>query len=268
MGLFSRLGSLLKANINDLISRAEDPEKILNQLILDMRDQLVAAKKHVAVAIADEKRLKKELDNNLHMASEWEKKAMMAIRAGKDALAKEALARKTEYDNLASEFQKQWEIQKAGADKLRTALHALNNKIEEAKRKKNLLIARQKRAIAQEQIHKTMASLADNDAFSAFDRMKEKIEKQEAEAEAAEELADQNYDLENKFKDLESNEGADDALAALKAKMGLTSGSSAASSSPRPSIPDSEWDELEATSTKTSSANKKTTGGRWDREDF
>jgi phage shock protein A len=262
MGLFSRLGTLLKANINDLISRAEDPEKILEQLILDMRDQLVAAKKHVAVAIADEKRLKKDLDNNLHMASEWEKKAMMAIRAGKEGLAKEALARKAEYDTLAAEFQKQWEIQKAGADKLRNALHALNNKIEEAKRKKNLLIARQQRAKAQEQIHKTMSSLADNDAFSAFDRMSEKIEKQEAEAAAMEELSSQSYDLDSKFKDLEANEGADDALAALKAKMGL---SSSTASAPRSSVPDSEWDELEVSSSRSSS---KTSTGRWDREDF
>jgi phage shock protein A len=267
MGIFARLGTLLKANINDLISRAEDPEKILNQLILDMRDQLVAAKKHVAVAIADEKRLKKELDNNLHMASEWEKKAMMAIRAGKEGLAKEALARKAEYDNLAAEFQKQWEIQKAGADKLRNALHALNNKIEEAKRKKNLLIARQQRAKAQEQIHRTMSSLSDNDAFSAFDRMSEKIDKQEAEAAAMEELSNQNYDLDSKFKDLEANAGADDALAALKAKMGLAPAASSSRAAPRSSVSDSEWDELEIPSSRSSSSSR-AGAGRWDREDF
>ena len=111
MGIFGRLGTLLKANINDMISKAEDPEKILNQLILDMKDSLVTAKKQVAVAIADEKRLKKQLENELSMSSEWEKKAMMAVRAGKDDLAKEALMRKTEHDNLASEYQKQWELQ-------------------------------------------------------------------------------------------------------------------------------------------------------------
>ena len=79
MSVFSRLGTLLKSNINDLISRAENPEKILNQLILDMREQLLEAKKQVATAIADEKKLRKQLDNELHLAREWEKKAMMAV---------------------------------------------------------------------------------------------------------------------------------------------------------------------------------------------
>lgn len=106
MGIFSRLGTLLKSNINDLISKAEDPEKILNQLILDMQDQLVEAKKQVAVSIADEKRLKKQLESELAKSREWEKKAMMAVRAGKDGLAREALMRKQEHDNLASEYQK------------------------------------------------------------------------------------------------------------------------------------------------------------------
>ena len=223
MGIFSRMSTLLKANINDLISRAEDPEKILNQLIIDMKEQLIAAKKQVAVAIADEKRLKKQLDNELNLAREWEKKAMMAIRAGRDDLAKEALSRKTEHDNLAREFQGQWEAQKAAADQLREALRRLNAKIEEARRKKNLLIARQKRAQAQKTIQNTMAGLNDAGAFDAFDRMEEKIGRMEAEAEASAELAQDmaGSDLESKFADLEKDAGADDALAALKAKMGM-----------------------------------------------
>ena len=152
MSIFGRIGTLLKANINELISKAEDPEKILNQLILDMKEQLINAKKQVAVAIADEKRLKKQLDAELHQASEWEKKAMMAVRAGRDDLAKEALSRKQEHNELSEEYQKQWQAQKAAADKLRDSLRQLNNKIEEAKRKKNLLIARKKRAEAQQTI--------------------------------------------------------------------------------------------------------------------
>lgn len=260
MSMFARMGTLLKANINDLISKAEDPEKILNQLILDMRDQLVQAKKQVAVAIADEKRLKKQLDNELHMAREWEKKAMMAIRAGKDGLAKEALMRKQEHDNLAAEYQKSWEQQKAVTDKLRRALRALNSKIEEAKRKKNLLIARQKRAIAQKTIHKTMSSLSDNSAFDAFDRMSEKIEKQEAEAEAYAELASEGSSLDDQFAELESDHGGDDALSALKAKMGM--GSSAASSS------SSDFDELEVSSRGRASSSSSSSRGRWDLDDF
>jgi len=254
MGIFGRLGTLLKANINDMISRAEDPEKILNQLILDMKDQLIEAKKAVASAIADEKRLKKQLENELHLSREWENKAMMAVRAGKDDLAKEALMRKTEHDNLATEWQKQWELQKAATDKLRDALRQLNTKIEEAKRKKNLLIARKKRADAQKQIQATMSGLSDNSAFDAFARMEEKIEKQEAEAEAEAELSADfaGNDLDDKFAALEENSGADDALAALKAKMGLAQPAAATESS-------FSFEEETVSSGS---------GSRWDREDF
>lgn len=227
MSIFSRMGTLLRSNINDVISKAEDPEKILNQLIIDMKEQLINAKKQVAVAIADEKRLKKQFDTEAQKASEWEKKAMLAVRAGRDDLAKEALARKQEHGELAAEYQKQWQAQKAAADKLRDSLRQLNSKIEEANRKKNLLIARKKRAEAQQTIQETMSGLNDTSAFDTFGRMAQKIEQMEAEAEASAELAEgfSGDDLASKFQDLEADHGADEALAALKAKMGMGSAS-------------------------------------------
>jgi phage shock protein A len=257
MGIFSRIGTLLKANINELISRAEDPEKILNQLILDMREQLIEAKKQVAVAIADEKRLKKQLDNELNLAREWEKKAMMAVRAGRDDLAKEALMRKSEHDSLAQEFQGQWEGQKSAADQLRDALRRLNSKIEEAKRKKNLLIARQKRAEAQRKIQETMAGLNDTNAFDTFAKMEEKITRMEAEAEASAELAEDmtGDDLASKFEDLEANAGADDALSALKAKMGVQTSQGA-------TLPATEK------ATEKQYATVPAARGSWDKDDF
>lgn len=231
MGILGRLSTLLKANVNDLISNAEDPEKILNQLILDMKDQLIEAKKQVAVAIADEKRLKKQLDGELHKSREWEKKAMMAVRAGRDDLAKEALRRKSEHDQLATEFQAQWEAQKAAADRLRESLRQLNNKIEEAKRKKNLLIARKKRVEAQQKIQNTMTSLSDTSAFDAFDRMTTKIDQMEAEAEATQQLHEDmtGADLSQDFAALERETSADSELAALKAKMGMGAGAGSTS---------------------------------------
>jgi len=93
MGIFSRLGTLIKSNLNDLISKAEDPQKMLNQIVLEMQNQLVEAKKQVATSIADEKRLKKQWDDQVAQAKEWERKAMMAVHAGDDGLAKEALTR-------------------------------------------------------------------------------------------------------------------------------------------------------------------------------
>lgn len=223
MGIFGRLGTLLKANINDMISKAEDPEKILTQLIIDMQDQLIESKKQVAVAIADEKRLKKQLEQQVRLAKEWERKAMMAVRAGNDELAKQALLRKQEHDGMVAEFQKQWESQAAASTQLRSVLMQLNNKIQEAKRKKNLLIARAKRAEAQKKIQATLHGLSQNSAFAAFDRMAEKVERAEAEAEAQAELNTDmaGTDLESQFNDLEHTAGADDALMALKAKMGM-----------------------------------------------
>jgi phage shock protein A len=225
MGIFARLGTLLKSNINDLISRAEDPEKMLNQVLIDMQQQLIEAKKQVAVSIADEKRIQKQADAETEKSKEWERKAMMAVRAGDDLLAKEALLRKQEHENIATQYQQQWSQQKAAVDKLKDALRLLNNKIEEAKRKKNLLVARKKRAEAQATIANTMSGLSNTTAFDTFDRMSQKIDQLEAEAEAGAELAGEisGDQLEGKFRQLETVSGGagDDLLSELKVKMGL-----------------------------------------------
>lgn len=225
MGIFSRLGTLIKSNINDLITKAEDPEKMLSQVLLEMQQQLVEAKKAVAVAIADEKKLQKQYVAETDKAKEWERKAMVAVRAGDDNLARQALGRKQEHENISTQFQQQWIAQKQAVEKLKDALRLLNNKIEEAKRKKNILIARKKRAEAQQQIANTMQGLGDTSAFDTFDRMAERIQLMEAEAEAGAELAGElsGDTLESKFLQLEQGPGGsdDDALAELKAKMGL-----------------------------------------------
>ncbi len=223
MGIFSRLAQLIKSNINDLISKSEDPEKMLNQVVLDMNNQLVEAKKQVAASIADEKRLAKQAEQELSNAAEWERRAMMALRAGNEELAKEALTRKKEHDTLAQTFKDQWAKQKAAVEKLKQALRMLNDKIEEAKRKKNVLIARKKRAEAQKAIQETMSGLKDQSAFETFDRMSQKIDQIEAEAEAGEELAEEYTGdvLASQFSKLEKTAGADEELAALKRKMGL-----------------------------------------------
>jgi phage shock protein A len=224
MGIFSRLGTLIKSNLNDLISKAEDPEKMLNQILIDMKNQLVEAKKQVAVAIGDEKRLKKQWDEQSASSKEWERKAMMAVHAGDDELAKEALGRQKEHEELAAQFEQQWHLQKDAVDKLKDQLRVLNNKIEEAKRKKNILVARAKRAEAQKTIQQTMQGLSDTSAFDTFERMAEKVDAIEAEAEAGSELSGEltGDNLEQKFKKLETSKvGVDLQLAELKAKMGL-----------------------------------------------
>jgi phage shock protein A len=223
MGLFDRIGLLMRSNVNAMISKSEDPEKILNQLLIDMREQFIQAKKQVAVAIADEKRLAARYKKASADASGWEKKAMLALSKGDEGLAREALSRQQEAASQASQWQSQWTQQKAATEQLRSSLHQLNNKIGEAKRKKDLLIARAKRAEAQKTIQSTMGGMNDNSAFDAFSRMTEKVEQTEAEAEASADLAGElaGDDLEDRFAALEHESGGDDALAALKAKMGL-----------------------------------------------
>src|SRR5918997_3296894 len=156
MGLFDRLSQLLRSNINDLISRAEDPEKMLNQILVDMRGQLVKAKQQVASAIADEKRLSDQADAEFKQAQDWERRAMLAIQEGRDDLAKQALVRHGEHLTHGQTLEATWESHRAETEKLKNSLRDLNDKIEEAKRKKNLLIARQRRAQAQHRIAETM----------------------------------------------------------------------------------------------------------------
>jgi phage shock protein A len=223
MGFMSRIARLIKANINALISGAEDPEKVLNQIIVDMSEQLTEARKQVAIAIADEKRLNKQLEDEALKAKDWERRAMIAVKAGDDALAREALARKKQHEDLLAQYQGQWQKQKASVDQLKLALRALNNKIEEAKRKKSLLIARQKRAEAQARIQETLGGLKSTSAFEAFDQMASKIEQMEAHAEAQAELAEEYTGdaLAQKFGTLEATTVADEELVKLKRQMGL-----------------------------------------------
>jgi len=209
MGIFSRLRTLIASNVNDLIGKAEKPEKMLNQLIVEMNEQLIESKKAVAMAIADEKKLEREKDNQFAQSKEWERKAMLAVSNGRDDLAKEALLRKQEYDNAGAEYQKQWEAQKTSVDSLKESLRELQNKIEEAQRKKNLLIARAKRAEAQQKIQDTISTVSGNkSAFEAFDRMAAKVDQMEAMADASKELEDfsNNNNLEKQFKALEKSD--------------------------------------------------------------
>ncbi len=223
MGIFDRLGTLLKSNINDLINRAENPEKVLNQLITDMRSQLAKAKQEVASAIADEKKLAAQVEKEKKQAEEWQKRAMLGVQQNRDDLAKQALMRQNEHMQAAQSLHETWIRHKAETEALKSSLRTLNDKIEEAKRKKNLLVARQKRAEATQRIQRTMSSMSDKSAFEHFERMAAKIEeverKQLAAAELSEELTGDN--LQHEFEALEFDGSADQQLLELKKQMGV-----------------------------------------------
>ncbi|MDB4905664.1 MAG: hypothetical protein JWO05_448 [Gemmatimonadetes bacterium] len=226
MGIFDRFSSLLRSNINDLISKAEDPEKMLNQILVDMRGQLAQAKQQVASAIADEKRLRDQADAEFRLAQDWEKRAMLAIQEGRDDLAKQALVRQAEHGQHAEQLAQTWESHRQETEKLKNSLRDLNDKIEEAKRKKNLLIARQRRAEAQRRISETMSSMSEKSAFDAFSRMEERIEQNERQLKASVEIEEEfsGDSLQRDFKQLERGAvGAtvDSRLLELKQKMGM-----------------------------------------------
>jgi phage shock protein A len=192
---------------------------MLTQVLLEMQQQLVEAKKAVAVAIADEKKLQKQYTSETDKSKEWERKAMVAVRAGDDNLARQALARKQEHETIATQFQQQWISQKQAVEKLKDALRLLNNKIEEAKRKKNILIARKKRAEAQQQIANTMQGLGDTSAFDTFDHGRaDQLMEAEAEAGASELAGELSGDLESEVPPASSRVGRLRRRCALRAQ--------------------------------------------------
>jgi len=223
MGIFDRLSTLIRSNISDLIARAENPEKMLNQLIVDMRSQLAKAKQQVAGAIADEKRLAAQVDQEKKSAGDWEKRAVLAVQEGRDDLAKQALMRHNEHAQAAVQLHETWVKHREETEKLKLSLRQLNDRIEDAKRKKNILIARAKRAEAHKRIQETMSSIGDRGVFETFERMAEQIEHEErkliAAAEVHEDLSGDS--LVKQFQALEGRTDTDQQLLALKQKLGL-----------------------------------------------
>ena len=217
MGLFDRLGRLVRANLNDLVSKAEDPEKILEQAVADMQEDLVQLRQAVASAIATQKRSEQQYNQAQSQANQWQARAELALRKGDETLAREALQRKKGYVETASTIKVTLEQQTAQVDALRRNLIQLESKISEAKTKKNMLKARAQAAKANEQLQNMIGGINPTGSITAFDRMEEKVMQLEARSQAAGELA--GSDLESQFAALEAGNDVDDELMALKAQV-------------------------------------------------
>lgn len=222
MGILDRVSLLVRSNINDLLDHAEDPEKTINQLIIDMNSQLAEVRKQVAASIADENQLHDKYEENQRKASEWEEKARFAVTKGEDMLAKEALTRRNNFQQTADGFKAQWQEQSAQVTELKNALQSLQAKVQEAETKRDLLIARSRRAKAETNIRETLTGLDTTSALSDFERMEDRVSREEAQAKALTQL--ETDSVEEQFKKLERDSDVDAQLADLKAKMG--SGSS------------------------------------------
>ncbi len=218
MGLFDRVAMLLRANVNDMVSKAEDPEKILEQAVMDMQEELVKLRQAVATAIASQKRSEQQYNKAMADANSWQSKAQLALQKGDEDLAREALVRKKSYSETAGSLKAQLDGQAGMVDTMKKSLLQLESKISEAKTKKDMLKARSQAAKAQEQLQSAVGSIGNNSAMAAFERMEEKVLIAEAKSQAASELT--GIDLESKFAALQSGSDVDDELAQMKAMMG------------------------------------------------
>jgi phage shock protein A len=219
MGIFGRIADIFKSNVNDALDQAEDPEKMLKQMVLEMEESVNKTTLAVANAVANEKSLERKLAKARTEAQDWMMKAQQAIAANREDLARAALGKKAISDKNIADLEPIYVQAKATADKLRQQLDALKNKLDEARSRQSTLIARSQAAKAQKQIAQSFSGVG-SDAFSKFDKFEQKIEKLESQAEAFEQLAGDNTKLEDEFKLLSSNASVEDQLLQLKASMG------------------------------------------------
>ncbi|MCT7962622.1 PspA/IM30 family protein [Laspinema sp. D1] len=217
MGLFDRIMRVIRANINSLINKAEDPEKILEQTMIEMQEDLTQLRQAVAQAIATQKRTERQYSQAQSTADEWYRRAQLALQKGDDNLAREALTRRKSYQDTATSMKAQINQQTGLVEQLKQNMRALEGKIVEARTKKDLYIARARSAQASERLNEMLGNVGTGNAMAAFERMEEKVMQLEARSEAVASLGGD--DLEKKFASLESGGDVDDELTALKAQI-------------------------------------------------
>ncbi|HEX5410650.1 MAG TPA: PspA/IM30 family protein [Terriglobia bacterium] len=216
MALLERVTTLIRANLNDLVDRAEDPEKMIKQVILDMQNQLIQLKTQVAISIADEHVLEKRMKENEDKSTEWFRKAEIAVDKKKDDLARAALERHKSYDLLAKNFDQQVQDQKLQVETLKSALRKLEQKLVEAQSKADLLIAQHRRTRAASRASDVAMALDSNSKTASFERLKDKVIRAEAVSQAkAEVITDA---LEDQFEELSRGDEIERLLAEIKSR--------------------------------------------------
>jgi phage shock protein A len=217
MGLIDRILRVIRANLNNLIGQAEDPEKVLEQAVEEMQQDLIQLRQAVAQAIATQKRTERQAAQAETTAQEWYNRAQLALSNGDDNLAREALTRRKSYQETAKAMRSQLTQQSTVVSKLKENMRALESKISEAKTKKDLYIARARSAQASQKINEMLGNMGTGTAISAFERMEEKVMQLEAQSEAIAELG--SSDLEKRFASLEGGNEVNSELAAMKANL-------------------------------------------------
>ena len=224
MGMIDRILRVIRAEFNSLVSQAEDPEKILEQAVADMQQDLIMLRQAVAGAIATQKRTERQASQAQATAQEWFSRAQLALSKGDDNLAREALTRRKSYQDTAVAMQSQLSQQLGVVTKLKDNMRSLEGKISEAKTKKDLYIARARSAQASQKIQEMLGNVGTGSAMTAFEKMEEKVMQLEAQSEVMAELG--SNELEKKYAALEAGDEIEAQLAALKAN--ITPGAGAA----------------------------------------
>ncbi|HYK18929.1 MAG TPA: PspA/IM30 family protein [Bryobacteraceae bacterium] len=219
MALMERVTTLVRANLNDLIDKAEDPEKMIKQVILDMQNQLLQVKTQVAIAIADQHLLEKKRTENQDKAAEWVRKAELAVDKKQDDLARAAIERSMSYRTLEENFAQQVADQAVQVENLKAALRKLDQKLAEAQAKSDVLIAQHRRSRALNKAGDARMAAGDSSSAAAFDRMKGKVQHSEALSQAKTELTADS--LEDRLASLEKQDEVERLLNELKAKRGV-----------------------------------------------
>ncbi len=214
MGIMDRLSRLIRANINDLIDKAEDPEKMIDQILRDMESSIQQARQQVAAMIAQEKELEADLAETQNLASEWASKAKRAVDAGKDDLAREALRRKRDNESNAALYAQQLSVQRQAVDKLKEQLRQLEAKYQATLSQRDTLLARQRRARAQQKVAATLSTFSPLDPTADLERMERKIRGDEAKAAALVEMGEESFEAQ--FRELEEDGDIEAELQALK----------------------------------------------------
>ena len=216
MALLERVSTLIRANLNDMIDKAEDPEKMIKQVILDMQNQLLQVKTQVAIAIADQHLLEKKRKENEDAGNEWRRKAEVAVDKKQDDLARAALERSISYDELGKSFAQQVGDQKIEVDNLKNALNKLEAKLAEAQNKSEMLIAKHRRARALNKANDARMAIGDGSKAAVYDRLKHKVARDEAVAQAKTEMITDSID--DRFAAMEKEEAIDKLLAEIKSR--------------------------------------------------
>ena len=218
--IFKRISDVLTANLNDLVDRVEDPERMIKQLIREMEENVNSAREGVIDALASEKQLAKELDSQRRQADDWYNRARRALETGNEMLAREALTRKKEHDDIVANLQASWESSRRTSERLKAQLRALETKLEEARLKKSSLVARQRAAQAREQMDKvTDRFQAGLDLNNTFGRMADKVGEMEARMEARAEVYGDYSPAEREFLKMEVDTEIEAELAVLKKEV-------------------------------------------------